>query len=703
MSNELRSAVLAMCAACLWTHIASAQVAPSSSTLPCPTTRADQLNGITCQIGDLIYTFSPGSLGAPLFSPDSSGSGFTFSQIANPPPNGSAVFGMLFTVKTANGAATITGMQVSINGANVSGNGDVIADFTADSLAVAAGCSVPIKLNGNPFFDCSPVQFSSPVSQITAPPNACQLCAVDALYELHDPASVTSIHYQFLQGCQVSAKPRQTFHQFPDSSGPPPIFQAGVPPTFGFCPPGSVCPTGPPYPDAGTTALCLTQKSGCALTATATVVRTFPALSSETPMSLDQQLIALPLQPGYNVGWISGTIPSQKDRCELNFCRIPEVINNAALRANVRDVVQMVDSGPQIQTWLDPSCGSGLSPVNCYLEMHICKHGDRVILKLNEFVNGLAQPSGPHFIYVTGESSAGPADWDVFDPGWNPNNTVTPNELSTLSGHLHGFLTAVNSNPIFRSFEIVEAETYRDSTALSRAAINATANSPVELLLTNPQGLRLGNLEPGTDLFEIPLGSYTRDFPLADDEGLGSANGDASGIKNVYVPAPQDGAYTLTVAGTALGTYTLELRAVATDGSAQDVSTVGITSAGFESTYQVNFSSAPGSSLSTTRVVTFQSTLGEISNSLQLDLINRVRIADRLSDKIEEAAEKAAKNETEEAREILREFKDEVSDRTPRDIKEIAAQILLEDADSLLGQLPKPKDGRDDLKGKRPD
>jgi len=30
-----------------------------------------------------------------------------------------------------------------------------------------------------------------------------------------------------------------------------------------------------------------------------------------------------------------------------------------------------------------------------------------------------------------------------------------------------------------------------------------------------------------------------------------------------------------------------------------------------------------------------------------------------------------------------------VSDRTPRSIKELGAQILLEDADSLLDQLPK--------------
>ena len=57
--------------------------------------------------------------------------------------------------------------------------------------------------------------------------------------------------------------------------------------------------------------------------------------------------------------------------------------------------------------------------------------------------------------------------------------------------------------------------------------------------------------------------------------------------------------------------------------------------------------------------------------------------------------EEPPQGETEEAREILKEFKEEVRDRTPRHIKEMAAQILLEDADSLLGQLPQPKDDDD--------
>jgi hypothetical protein len=424
------------------------------------------------------------------------------------------------------------------------------------------------------------------------------------------------------------------------------------------------------------------------------MLTSFSFMESTTPTSLDGALDAMQ-PPGYGVGTISGTSPPQKDQCELDFCRVPEIINSAAHAANVPDVVQMVDSGSQILTWSDASCTSAMNAIDCYLFTHICRYGDRVILKLNEFVDDLfetAPPAGQHFVYVIGESSAGPTDWTVFDPGWNPAKTSPAENLSSLSGHLCGIGTGfTTSDGSFRCFEVAEAETYRDPLT-SRSALNVKANSPVELLLIDPVANHLGSLQQGTDVFEIPLGSYSRNFPLADDTSTGAANGDPSGIKSVYVPAPLDGNYTLQVTGTGLGMYTLELRAVATDGTVQDTTAVAVTNIGSTSTYQIAYSSVPNSSLTTTRNVTFQTALDDINDSLQLGLIIGSSLADRLSGKIERAAKEAAAGHTRAAHHSLKEFEEEVRDRTSRDINPIAVGLLLEDADGLLAQLPKPKD-----------
>jgi hypothetical protein len=42
-----------------------------------------------------------------------------------------------------------------------------------------------------------------------------------------------------------------------------------------------------------------------------------------------------------------------------------------------------------------------------------------------------------------------------------------------------------------------------------------------------------------------------------------------------------------------------------------------------------------------------------------------------------------------ETLETLRRFREEVRDRTPTDINEMAAQVLVDDADSLICQIPK--------------
>jgi hypothetical protein len=143
--------------------------------------------------------------------------------------------------------------------------------------------------------------------------------------------------------------------------------------------------------------------------------------------------------------------------------------------------------------------------------------------------------------------------------------------------------------------------------------------------------------------------------------------------------------YSVVISGLRLGTYTLTAHAFSADGSIQpNLSTDGMAAPGTTSAFKIAYNPSPGSSLNIVRVATFQTTLADISNSLQLGLIDNGGIANSLSQKIE-----AAQNAGGPARNnILNALKNEVNAQMGKHITFFAAQVLLQDADSLLTRNP---------------
>ncbi|HKC65447.1 MAG TPA: hypothetical protein VKB86_17530 [Pyrinomonadaceae bacterium] len=495
--------------------------------------------------------------------------------------------------------------------------------------------------------------------------------------------------------CQVN--PAQFFHQYdaPLPYVPSPNVSVTRYPTpangpvqqyFGFLP--------SPNPPSGQTqpyVLCPTIKSGCALTVAATMLTSFDSLRFITPTSLDS---ALKQTPSYNTATIKLCPPNQpncsrlvdmvdmKDWCEMNWASIETV---------APFTVSMVDSQQAVGSLLQDQ-GSPVT-VDEYLNDHVCKNRHRVILQLNEVAvgNNFNPTTSQHFVLVKGRSSDG-NDWDVFDPGWNPANTfdnvTSPppsKNITTLQGHVDGFFT--NSGSTFRRFEVAGVRTYADiSSSVFTGAITFTANSPAELVVVDSQGRRLGHLSEG-DVFEIPDGSYFREFPFADDTDTGIANGDPSGIKTAHIPSPQNGTtYQVTVTGTGLGTYTLRVQTLAVDGTVQAVNIAGVTDVGIKSDYRIEYSSDPGSGLSVTRAASFDSALDDVRDSLKLGLIDNQGISNSLSRKIEAAAEAAARGKYQVSRNVLAAFKSEVNTQISKHINSLVAQVLLEDANSLLNR-----------------
>lgn len=301
----------------------------------------------------------------------------------------------------------------------------------------------------------------------------------------------------------------------------------------------------------------LTSKYGCALCSAAAMLSTFSGFESMTPAQLDSLLIA-PGKNGYNEG------------DNLNWFAFPDITGNR---------IHCIDSH---------SIPNNLAALNAYLEEQHCSKSHRVIVHLNAYLDGDSQRYG-HFILVTGKNGS---DWNVFDPGWSHawvGGTSDDDVLKSLAGHLTavGFTTHDSSgNNLNWKFEIEGVRTFVDDVTIGSA--NYGAHSPVELLVTDPDGKRVG-YDPtiGSNVFEIPGSSYFSDNPIVDVETGTNGAGDPSGIKTLIVPFPVGGNYQVQLFGTGSGGYTIDLGTAWPDGGGQAMQTfTGTASPGVLTTNQ---------------------------------------------------------------------------------------------------------------------
>ncbi|MBI3392852.1 MAG: hypothetical protein HY039_06665 [Nitrospirae bacterium] len=171
--------------------------------------------------------------------------------------------------------------------------------------------------------------------------------------------------------------------------------------------------------------------------------------------------------------------------------------------------------------------------------------------------NGLAEPErfictyGPRMLGVNASpTTSQPRHWVVAIGRNADRSTYLINDPAggvetTLAGGYENRYTAM------RTFGRPSA-TYTDSTGIS-----ISFHSPGDLLLTDPQGRRVGyNPVQGLTYAEIP-GAFYESHYLADDE-----SGDPGPLtKELDVPWPVPGKYNLEVFGTGEGVYTLDISA----------------------------------------------------------------------------------------------------------------------------------------------
>jgi hypothetical protein len=434
---------------------------------------------------------------------------------------------------------------------------------------------------------------------------------------------------------------------------------------------------------------CDTVKAGCALTSAAAMLSTIPGgdtvAANATPLWLNSQFIS-----SSPVAYGKGTLRSNgaPDWCEFD-CKtwafyLPKVDNfNITLE-------------PTNAVFPD------FSSTDDFLESAVCEKPQSVILRLVRIP--LATPRRYHFVLATGrviDQATGLPDWQLLDGGEDPNHIIQGN-IYSLRDHLSGFTwQGANDRGVIQTIELkynLDAVRAYSATATPPFLL-VCGGSPVELLLTDPIGRQLGNTGTGADLLGIPNGTYFRDGLLQDDTDGESFSADTTEKKATYVVNPMMGVYSLNVSGTGLGTYTLQFDAVATDHTILTTSLFGVANQGSTARFSLQYSPSLGMTGGLERIATFVDTLADIRNSVQLGLIE-LKIVDRLSDGIERAGKEANEGDARRARKQLREFKEEVRLHTARGIKESASQMLIDDANSLIRQLPV---GEGDDDGEKPD
>lgn len=221
----------------------------------------------------------------------------------------------------------------------------------------------------------------------------------------------------------------------------------------------------------------------------------------------------------------------------------------------------------------------------------------------------------------------------------------------------------------------------RDVSELSLAIGDAA-----ELLVVDPSGRRTGFDPDIREVVEqIPNSSYFRD--ALQNDTTGDPPTEISHMSGVSQPVR--GTYRIIVTGLKLGTYTLSVRAFSQDGSDQpEILAKGIAGPGSSSSFSLGFTASPGGVSRMARVATFDSTLQDISNSQKLNLIAPVGVANSLTHKIDAVSAAKSRGDLTAAKNILNAFKNELRAQAGRHIDALAAQILREDADSLLRQFP---------------
>ena len=273
--------------------------------------------------------------------------------------------------------------------------------------------------------------------------------------------------------------------------------------------------------------------------------------------------------------------------------------------------------------------------------------------------------SAKHYFVL--DSKVG-STYTVRDPHWFKTVTLddtvpTPNQETKAYGNK------------FYSAQLIG---FHDTPQPLPAYIQAHLASPAELVLIAPDGNKLG-FDPTTSTTydEIPGGSYTPEGNIADPQSTDTPSHYA---KNIVVPNPLEGAYTLKVIGTGSGPYTLSTRI--TDSALNGTNTTHVkdTSTGHVDTYELTFD--PEGEGFTVK------TIDELLTELRQTVYNTPAAAfmtmTTIRTKADAAHEYYAAGDIQQTIQTLKELRKFVKDHTGQDITPAQSEAIVTKIKAIL-------------------
>ena len=194
--------------------------------------------------------------------------------------------------------------------------------------------------------------------------------------------------------------------------------------------------------------------------------------------------------------------------------------------------------------------------------------------KLNQNQPVIAKQINPsHFIVIDNKLAN---TYGVKDPSWYNTNKLDESTTNWTSK-----IRDYNNN--FYGLRI-----YKKGDGITQSAITFALGSPAELLLTDPQGRKLGKDAYGIEYNEVPLGWYFEDGfddPTGENPLFQERN------KLIQILEPIDGIYQLQVIGIREGDYSLAFNSYDTQGNVNHQEFHSETAPGYTAQYNINFDS----------------------------------------------------------------------------------------------------------------
>lgn len=216
-----------------------------------------------------------------------------------------------------------------------------------------------------------------------------------------------------------------------------------------------------------------------------------------------------------------------------------------------------------------------------------------------------------HYFVVDGRSID---TYTVKDPYWY--NTETLNDSRDTANHIQDY------NSYFARANLFS---YLETPKKIAALMSIYLASPAELIITDPEGKRIGR-DPINNIIynEIPGGSYTLEGAIiSSDDPLDEIHEK----KVVYIPNPNDGLYNIQVIGTGDGDYTLTFFIYDDEGRSREVIQEGSIIQNNIQKFELNYSTQDVQQVENYQLVDIDIKPGSESNSINIESNGVISVA----------------------------------------------------------------------------